>query len=190
MLALDLRSFPALLKPPLTNTAAHIAIGPIHTTQDAHGITDEAYHEPWVKRYWQPLALALACLAFAVLLAAPIFDDQPEKQNCLALLAFVSLLWCTEAMPLFVTSMVVPLLVVVLRVLVDRWVGRRLCGGGDAAWMFSAASGCYPQQPNNPPPTHTQTLPQPTRQDCRAARAPHPRQGGPRHLSRHVWAGD
>ena len=31
----------------------------------------------------------------------------------------MSLLWCTEALPLFVTSMLVPLLTVLLRVLVD-----------------------------------------------------------------------
>ena len=49
---------------------------------------------------------------------APTFD-QPEKRSCLALLALVSLLWCLEALPLFVTSMLVPLLVVMLRVLVD-----------------------------------------------------------------------
>lgn len=51
--------------------------------------------------------------------AVPIFDER-EKQNCLAMLVFVSLLWCTEALPLFVTSMLVPLLTVVLRVLVDK----------------------------------------------------------------------
>lgn len=90
--------------------------------QDAHGIRDEPAREPWLKRYWQPMALALAGSAFAALLLAPIFDGAPEKQNCLALLVFVSLLWCTEALPLFVTSMMVPLLVVVLRVLVDRSV--------------------------------------------------------------------
>ena len=48
----------------------------------------------------------------------PTFDA-PEKRNCAALLAFVSLLWCLEAVPLFVTSMIVPVLVVILRVLVD-----------------------------------------------------------------------
>ena len=32
---------------------------------------------------------------------------EPEKQNCLALLALTSLLWCTEALPLYVTSMLV-----------------------------------------------------------------------------------
>ena len=46
--------------------------------------------------------------------------DRPEQNACAALLACVSLLWCTEALPLFVTSMLVPLLVVLLRVLVDR----------------------------------------------------------------------
>jgi di/tricarboxylate transporter len=45
--------------------------------------------------------------------------QEPEKQNCLALLAFASLLWCTEAIPLFVTSMLVPFLIVLLRVLDD-----------------------------------------------------------------------
>ena len=48
----------------------------------------------------------------------PIFED-PPKQNCLALLAAVSILWCTEALPLYVTSMLVPLLAVVLRVMMD-----------------------------------------------------------------------
>ena len=35
---------------------------------------------------------------------------EPTKQNCLALLALVSLLWCTEALPLYITSALVPFL--------------------------------------------------------------------------------
>ena len=62
--------------------------------------------------------------------AAPVFQDVPEKRNCAALLAFVSLLWCTEALPLYVTAMAVPLLAVVLRVMVDR--------SGDGAVRLSA----------------------------------------------------
>eukprot|EP00884_Botryococcus_braunii_P009003 jgi/Botrbrau1/18103/Bobra.0687s0005.1 len=50
---------------------------------------------------------------------APTFPE-PEQRACLALLVFVSCLWCTEALPLFATSMLVPLLVVVLGVLVDN----------------------------------------------------------------------
>ncbi len=49
----------------------------------------------------------------------PIFEE-PEKQHCLALLGFVSMLWCSEALPLYVTSMLVPVLTVILGVLMDR----------------------------------------------------------------------
>ena len=35
---------------------------------------------------------------------------EPQEQNCAALLAFVSMLWCTEALPLYITSTVIPLL--------------------------------------------------------------------------------
>jgi len=50
----------------------------------------------------------------ALTAGVPIFKER-EKQNCLALLGFASMLWCTEALPLYVTSMLVPLLAVVLR---------------------------------------------------------------------------
>lgn len=42
--------------------------------------------------------------------------QEEEKNNCLAILAFASLLWATEAVPLFATAMLVPPLVVILRV--------------------------------------------------------------------------
>lgn len=74
--------------------------------------------ESWATRHKQALLVAASCIVFAVLLLYPIFKE-PEKQNCLALLVFASLLWCTEAIPLFVTSMLVPFLIVVLRVLDD-----------------------------------------------------------------------
>lgn len=78
----------------------------------------EVVTESWVTRHKQALLVCAALLVFAVLLLYPIFKE-PEKQNCLALLVFASLLWCTEAIPLFVTSMLVPFLIVVLRVLDD-----------------------------------------------------------------------
>lgn len=52
---------------------------------------------------------------FLVLIAAPALEA-PEQSNCLALLVFVSLLWATEVIPLFTTSLAVPLFVVLLRV--------------------------------------------------------------------------
>lgn len=76
---------------------------------------------PWYVRYREPVCLLAALVVFLCALWIPIFpDDQPEKQNCLALLAVASVLWSTEALPLFVTSMLVPALAVLLRVLVDR----------------------------------------------------------------------
>ncbi|KAG0131044.1 putative plasma membrane phosphate transporter Pho87 [Tuber indicum] len=59
--------------------------------------------------------LVALLLVFTVLLLVPMFPS-PEQQNCLAMLVFVSLLWATEVIPLFVTSLLVPFLVVLLRV--------------------------------------------------------------------------
>lgn len=42
----------------------------------------------------QPVCLMLALVTFSVLLVIPIFDTV-EKQNCLAMLVFVTILWCT-----------------------------------------------------------------------------------------------
>ena len=46
------------------------------------------------------------------------FDDTLQK-NCFAILVYASLLWATETIPLFVTSLLVPLLIVVFPVLRD-----------------------------------------------------------------------
>ncbi|KAF9975206.1 low-affinity phosphate transporter [Actinomortierella ambigua] len=62
------------------------------------------------------LVMGFCLLVFAVLVNVAIFEE-PEKQNCLAILIFASLVWATEALPLFVTSLLVPLLVVMLRVM-------------------------------------------------------------------------
>jgi phosphate transporter len=61
-------------------------------------------------------ALVAIVAIFAVLLSVNIMK-KPEQQNCLAMLVFVSLLWATEVIPLFVTSLLVPFLVVVLRIM-------------------------------------------------------------------------
>ena len=60
--------------------------------------------------------LVIILTIFATLLIVPIMK-KPEQQNCLAMLVMVSLLWATEAIPLFVTSLLVPFLVVVLRIM-------------------------------------------------------------------------
>uniref|UniRef100_A0A7S0WPN7 SPX domain-containing protein n=1 Tax=Chlamydomonas leiostraca TaxID=1034604 RepID=A0A7S0WPN7_9CHLO len=81
--------------------------------------TAAAKRIPWYVRHRDMLALSLCVLVFALVLSHDFFEE-PEKNNCLALLVFASMLWATEAVPLFATAMLVPVLVVVLRVLVDR----------------------------------------------------------------------
>ncbi|OCL02911.1 SPX domain-containing protein [Glonium stellatum] len=76
---------------------------------------------------------------FLLLLFAPIAKMPPEQQNCLALVVFVSLLWATEAIPLFVTSLLVPFLVVVLRVLrTDAKPRTRLETKDAATYVYGA----------------------------------------------------
>ncbi|CAE6454918.1 unnamed protein product [Rhizoctonia solani] len=62
------------------------------------------------------LVLLLAILLFVVLLNVRMVDGK-EANRCLAILIFATILWATEAIPLFITSMGVPLLVVSLRVI-------------------------------------------------------------------------
>ncbi|KFH48204.1 putative transporter-like protein [Hapsidospora chrysogenum ATCC 11550] len=61
------------------------------------------------------LTLLGSIAIFFVILFVPIME-MPEQQNCLALLVFVSLLWATETIPLFVTSLLIPFLSVILKV--------------------------------------------------------------------------
>jgi len=60
--------------------------------------------------------LIVVIVIFFILLLVPIMKKE-EQQNCLAMLVFVSLLWATEAIPLFVTSLTIPFLTVVLRIM-------------------------------------------------------------------------
>jgi phosphate transporter len=62
------------------------------------------------------VALIVILAIFFTLLFVPIMK-KPEQQNCLAMLVLVSLMWATEVIPLFVTSLMVPFLVVVLRIM-------------------------------------------------------------------------
>ncbi|KAF8149087.1 SPX domain-containing protein [Crassisporium funariophilum] len=60
----------------------------------------------------------LSLAVFVLLLNVQVVQGQ-EANRCFAILMFCTILWATEAIPLFVTSMFVPLLLVVLRVIRD-----------------------------------------------------------------------
>ncbi|KXH29802.1 SPX domain-containing protein [Colletotrichum simmondsii] len=84
------------------------------------------------------LTLLIAVGVFLLLLFLPIME-KPEQQNCLALLVFVSILWATEAIPLFVTSLMIPFLCVVLTVVrSEEKPYRRLDAKATTAYIFSA----------------------------------------------------
>ena len=64
--------------------------------------------------------IAISTIFGLLLLFSPfsLFED-PLEQNCFAILVYASLLWATETLPLFVTSLFVPFLIVVIPVLKD-----------------------------------------------------------------------
>ncbi|KAK4228395.1 SPX domain-containing protein [Podospora fimiseda] len=75
---------------------------------------------------------------FITLLLIPILKS-PEQQNCLAILVLASLLWATEAIPLFVTSLMIPFLCVVLQVFRDKDEPHKRLGAKDATAAVFAA---------------------------------------------------
>ncbi|KAF9811049.1 hypothetical protein IEO21_06678 [Rhodonia placenta] len=62
------------------------------------------------------LYLLIAVLVFVVLLNVHTVEGV-EANRCLAVLVFATIMWATEAIPLFVTAILVPLLLVCLRVI-------------------------------------------------------------------------
>lgn len=66
------------------------------------------------------LQLLVAVVVFIVLLNVQSVSDMEEANRCFAVLMFATILWATEAIPLFVTSMAVPLLLVCLRVIREK----------------------------------------------------------------------
>ena len=112
---------------------------------DAHDSDTKEFRTP-IGKYRCPkwlfsstLFVLIAILAiFAVLLSVNIMK-KPEQQNCLAMLVFVSLLWATEVIPLFVTSLLVPFLVVVLRIMRSEDKPHHRLEASDATKMVFAA---------------------------------------------------
>ncbi|SCU78165.1 LANO_0A02278g1_1 [Lachancea nothofagi CBS 11611] len=90
---------------------------PNGTLTDALHLTPAQYFKLLVKSRGL-LKFCAITLVFLITLRISPFEDILQK-NCLAILIYASLLWATETIPLFVTSLIVPLLIVVLPVLKD-----------------------------------------------------------------------
>ncbi|CAG8603530.1 11404_t:CDS:2, partial [Acaulospora morrowiae] len=89
--------------------------------------------------FWRDIFLLILCIAaFLILLNLNLFKKE-EQRNCFALLVFASLLWSTEVIPLFVTSLLIPLMVVCLGVLrEDKAPHIRLDAVVAAKYIFSS----------------------------------------------------
>ncbi|ODV86604.1 hypothetical protein CANARDRAFT_6187 [[Candida] arabinofermentans NRRL YB-2248] len=83
------------------------------------------------------LKIVIITLITSTLLVVSPFEDEQQK-NCLALLACSSLLWATEAIPLFTTSLLLPLLIVLLKVLKDPETGEVLNAVDASKFICSA----------------------------------------------------
>ncbi|RPD54787.1 Sodium/sulfate symporter [Lentinus tigrinus ALCF2SS1-7] len=71
-----------------------------------------------IKLTTKQLYLVAAIVVFVVLLNIDYIDGA-EANKCFAILVFATILWATEAIPLFVTSTFIPFLLVVFRVIRD-----------------------------------------------------------------------
>jgi phosphate transporter len=84
------------------------------------------------------LGIGLAFVVLVVCCNAGIFPKQ-EMNSCLGILLFASILWALESVPLFVTGLIIPLLVVLLRVMVVN--GIRLSAKDTAKKVFGEMFG-------------------------------------------------
>jgi phosphate transporter len=80
------------------------------------------------------IVIVFAILVLILVCQSSIFPTVAQN-NCLGILLFASILWALEALPLFVTSLIVPFLVVSLRVMIKD--GIRLDAKSTAKLIFS-----------------------------------------------------
>ncbi|KAI9141048.1 SPX domain-containing protein [Paraphysoderma sedebokerense] len=85
----------------------------------------------------QYFMFTLLTVIFIVLSNIKIFET-PEQQKCFSILIYASALWATETIPLFVTSMLIPFLVISLRVMKDPITGIALPAHDATKVVFSS----------------------------------------------------
>ncbi|CEP64401.1 SPX domain-containing inorganic phosphate transporter LALA0_S11e03290g [Lachancea lanzarotensis] len=79
------------------------------------------------------LYIIIACTI--ILLLVPTFNDRAQHR-CMALVACVAFLWASEALPLFVTAILVPMFVVVFKV-VKTSDGQIMDAASASSWILS-----------------------------------------------------
>ncbi|CCH42708.1 putative membrane protein [Wickerhamomyces ciferrii] len=90
------------------------------------------------RKLFNPTVWKLSLITIITLLLLKFSPfEQVEQKNCFALLVCSSFLWATESIPLFATSLLVPLLIVVFGVLKNE-DGERLSPEASSKFIFSA----------------------------------------------------
>lgn len=84
---------------------------------------------------WRVFNILLAVVVTVILISIDTFHDQ-QAHNCMAMLACVAILWATEAIPLYITLMLVPFLTVAFKVLKDD-DGNQMQGAAAATKILS-----------------------------------------------------
>ncbi|KAF9522838.1 SPX domain-containing protein [Crepidotus variabilis] len=94
------------------------------------------------KRVWKLVAVCVLVGMLNVSLLDGVEGGTEEAGRCLAVLAFCTILWATEAIPLFVTSMFVPLLLITLRVITgcEDTSSKFIPGEITSRWMIPIPS--------------------------------------------------
>jgi phosphate transporter len=85
-------------------------------------IVDEE-HSSHLNYIWIILSVMLAIIFYYLPLLP---DEQIRAKKCLSIMAFVTTLWITEAIPFFVASLSIPFLVIILGILIDPITGQQL----------------------------------------------------------------
>lgn len=84
----------------------------------------------------QILKLVITSITFAVLIRVKTFND-PVQGRCLAVLVAAAMLWALEALPLYVTAMLVPLLVVTCKVCKETGKDEPMDAPSASAYILS-----------------------------------------------------
>ncbi|KAI9276393.1 SPX domain-containing protein [Sporodiniella umbellata] len=107
------------------NTVWKDMVGQERKTLDAHvkaGKPEKTYPVPFTRhripteQAHNILAFLISVILFAICLNVNIFGNKQENY-CFALLIFAAVMWATEAIPLYATSLMIPFLIVLLGIM-------------------------------------------------------------------------
>jgi phosphate transporter len=112
---------------------AHVALRTV--VKDLRTPKEDDLHEGKYVYLWLFFSVFLAALFYFL----PILDESSIRAHkCLSLMAFVTVLWVTEAVPFFVASLSIPLLVITSGILADPITGVEYSAERAARIAFAA----------------------------------------------------